>query len=300
MLNGIHFLLTYMCNYECDHCFLYCGPNSQGTLTMDQIEHVLDEADKIDSMEWIYFEGGEPFLYYPLMIEGIKKAKERGYKVGVVTNSYWATCVRDAEIWLKNIKQYDIKDFTVSDDEFHFGTETENLSKIARKAATNLGLPVGEISINEPTVEYGIEKEHEKGTPVIGGGAMFRGRAIDTLIKDLPQRSWKEMKKCPYEDLEGLGRVHVDSYGNTQICQGLSIGNFWKTPLSDIIKEYDPQSHPIINLLIKGGPAELIKKYEIEHEETYVDECHLCFLARKMIIDKFPQYLGPKQVYGIQ
>ena len=300
MLKGIHFLLTYTCNYECDHCFLYCGPNSQGTFTMDQIEQVLDEADKIDSMEWIYFEGGEPFLYYPLMIEGIRNAKERGYKVGVVTNSYWATCVRDAEIWLKDIQLNDIKYFTVSDDEFHFGTETENLSKIARKAAINLGLPVGEISINEPTVEYGIEKEHEKGTTVIGGGAMFRGRAIDTLIKDLPQRSWKEMKKCPYEDLEGLGRVHVDSYGNAQICQGLSIGNFWKTRLSDIIKEYDPESHPIISPLIKGGPSELIKKYEIEHEDTYVDECHLCFLARKMIIDKFPQYLGPKQVYGIQ
>jgi MoaA/NifB/PqqE/SkfB family radical SAM enzyme len=29
-MNGIHFLLTYTCNFECDHCFLYCGPKSQG------------------------------------------------------------------------------------------------------------------------------------------------------------------------------------------------------------------------------------------------------------------------------
>ena len=300
MLTGIHFLLTYTCNYECDHCFLYCGPNSKGTFTMDQIEQVLEEADKIDSMEWVYFEGGEPFLYYPLMIEGIKKAREKGYKVGVVTNSYWANCERDAEIWLKFMTQYDIKDFTVSDDEFHFGTESANLSKVARKAAIKLGFPVGTISINEPTINYGIDKEHEKGTPVIGGGAMFRGRAIETLIKDLPQKSWKDLKECPYEDLEGLGRVHVDSYGNTQICQGLSIGNFWSTKLSEIIKKYDPHSHPIIGPLIQGGPAELVEKYGIEHENTYVDECHLCFLARKAIIDKFPQYLGPKQVYGIQ
>ncbi|MFX0059817.1 MAG: radical SAM protein [Candidatus Hodarchaeota archaeon] len=300
MLTGIHFLLTYACNYECDHCFLYCGPSSKGTFTMDQIEQVLDEADKIDSMEWIYFEGGEPFLYYPLMIEGIKSVKERGYKVGIVTNSYWATCEKDAEIWIKPMIQYDIKDFTVSDDEFHFGTEAANLSKIASKSATNLGLPVGKISINEPTVEYGIEKEHEKGTPVIGGGAMFRGRAIDTLTKDLPQRYWEDLISCPYEDLEGLGRVHVDSYGNTQICQGLSIGNYWETKLSEIVKSYDPNSHPIIGPLIQGGPAELVRKYSIEHNNTYVDECHLCFLARKAIINKFPQYLGPKQVYGIE
>jgi hypothetical protein len=108
------------------------------------------------------------------------------------------------------------------------------------------------------------------------------------------------LKECPYEDLEGLGRVHVDSYGNTQICQGLSIGNFWKTSLSEIIKKYDPLSHPIIGPLIQGGPAELVKKYGIKHESTYVDECHLCFLARKAIINKFPQYLGPNQVYGLE
>ena len=72
MLNGIHFLLTYKCNYECDHCFLYCGPHSVGTFTLEQIRTVLDEAVKIGTIKWIYFEGGEPFLFYPIMVEGIK------------------------------------------------------------------------------------------------------------------------------------------------------------------------------------------------------------------------------------
>ena len=30
MLTGIHFILTYTCNFECDHCFLYCSPKSKG------------------------------------------------------------------------------------------------------------------------------------------------------------------------------------------------------------------------------------------------------------------------------
>ena len=33
MLTGIHFLLTYSCTSECDHCFLYCSPNAKGTFT---------------------------------------------------------------------------------------------------------------------------------------------------------------------------------------------------------------------------------------------------------------------------
>lgn len=28
MLTGVHLLLTYTCNFACDHCFLYCGPEA--------------------------------------------------------------------------------------------------------------------------------------------------------------------------------------------------------------------------------------------------------------------------------
>jgi len=299
MLNGIHFLLSYMCNYECDHCFLYCSPDSKGTFTLKQINQVLDEAVKIKTVKWIYWEGGEPFLFYPLMLESMKLAKERGFKNGIVTNSYWATDTNDAKLWLKPISELAIADFSVSDDTFHYEDTAENLSKYAHLAAKALSIPTGAINIDKPTFKRTMEKEKVKGTPVIGGGAMFRGRAVDTLIEGLPTRKWDMLKECPHEDLIGLGRVHVDCFGNTQICQGLSIGNFWDRSLSELVSEYNPEEHPICGPLIKGGPAQLVKEYNLEHEEEYVDECHLCYLARKSLLDKFPQYLGPQQVYGL-
>lgn len=299
MLNGIHFLLSYACNYECDHCFLYCSPSSKGTFTLKQIRQVLDEAVKIQSVEWIYWEGGEPFLYYPLMLEGMKLAKERGFKNGIVTNSYWATDTDDAKLWLKAISKLGIADFSVSDDTFHYGDTAENLSKYARVAAHKLNIPTGAINIEKPTVERRMEKGKEKGTPVIGGGAMFRGRAVETLIEGLPTRRWERLAECPYEDLIGLGRVHVDCFGNTQICQGLSIGNFWEKPLSELVSEYSPEDHPVCGPLLKGGPAQLVKEYNLDYKDEYVDECHLCYLTRKALLDKFPQYLGPRQVYGL-
>lgn len=299
MLNGIHFLLSYACNYECDHCFLYCSPSSKGTFTLKQIRQVLDEAVKIQSVEWIYWEGGEPFLYYPLMLEGMKLAKERGFKNGIVTNSYWATDTDDAKLWLKAISKLGIADFSVSDDTFHYGDTAENLSKYARVAAHKLNIPTGAINIEKPTVERGMEKGKEKGTLVIGGGTMFRGRAVETLIEGLPTRRWERLAECPYEDLIGLGRVHVDCFGNTQICQGLSIGNFWEKPLSELVSEYSPEDHPVCGPLLKGGPAQLVKEYNLDYKDEYVDECHLCYLTRKALLDKFPQYLGPRQVYGL-
>jgi MoaA/NifB/PqqE/SkfB family radical SAM enzyme len=299
MLKGIHFLLTYQCNYECDHCFLYCGPHSEGTFTLEQIRAVLDEASKIGTIEWIYFEGGEPFLFYPIMLEGIKLAQKKGFKIGIVTNSYWATCSEDAEVWLKSLMGLGVEDFTVSDDEFHFENKDDNLSKIARKTAESLNIPTSSISIDEPKIELRSDSEYQKGEPVVGGGVTFRGRAVETLADGLPHKKWDQFKECPYEDLKGLGRVHIDPFGNTQICQGLSIGNFWETPLSDLVKKYDADKHPICGPLIRGGPAQLVREYDIRHDDSYVDECHLCYKARLGLIDKFPQYLTPRQVYGL-
>lgn len=298
MLKGIHFLLTYTCNYSCDHCFLYCSPKSQGTFTIKQIKDVLREALKIGTVEWIYFEGGEPFLYYQIMVEGVKLAKEKGFKVGIVTNAYWATSIEDAEIWLRPFSVLGIDDLSISDDSFHYENGEHSLSKIAKKAAENIKLPVMTICIEKPTVK--TEKEQEKGDPVIGGGAMFKGRAVENLIEDLPKRPWEELEECPYEDFEELGRVHVDPFGNVHICQGLSIGNFWEIPLSELIRDYNPESHPICKPIFRGGPAQLVRDYKLNHENEYVDECHLCYLSRLKLVNKFPQFLTPKQVYGIE
>ncbi|MFW9950738.1 MAG: radical SAM protein [Candidatus Thorarchaeota archaeon] len=299
-LKGIHFLLTYICNYECDHCFLYCSPRSTGTFTLKKMRNILGEAQKISSVEWIFFEGGEPFLFYPLMVEGARLAKEKGFKLGIVTNSYWATTVEDAELWLEPFVDIGIDDLSISNDLFHYGNEEKNLAKNAEIAAHNLNLATSSICIENPELQISLENEHEKGTPIIGGGTMFRGRAIEKLTEGLPTQSWMNLTTCPHEDLEKLGRVHIDAFGNTQICQGLSIGNACNTPLSELINNYEVSKHPICGPLFRGGPAELSKEFNVPSETSYVDECHYCFLVRKKLINKFPQFIGPRQIYGLE
>lgn len=300
MLTGIHFLLTYMCNLKCDHCFVYSGPDAKGTFTLGQMRMAFDEATKIGTIKWIYFEGGEPFLFYPLMLEGIKIARSMGFKVGVVTNAYYATSEEDAELWLTPLCKLGISDLSISDDSFHYEEEKDNLAKRALAAAKRLGMPVDSICIEKPTVEADIDKEQNKGAPVIGGGAMFRGRAVEKLVEGLPQRRWEEFTECPYEDLKEPERVHIDPYGNVHLCQGLSMGNMWETPLSMLVKNYNADSHPICGPLVRGGPALLAKEYNVRHDDKYIDACHLCYLVRLALLDKFPKYLAPRQVYGLE
>ena len=82
MITSIHFLLSYMCNLDCDHCFVYSNPHAKGTFTLKQIRTIIDDARKIGSVEWVYFEGGEPFLFYPILMEAVKYANKNGFKTG--------------------------------------------------------------------------------------------------------------------------------------------------------------------------------------------------------------------------
>jgi len=298
MLTGIHFLLTYTCNMECEHCFVYSGPNAKGTFTLKQIREVLEDALKIKTIEWVYFEGGEPFMFYPIMVEGIKLARDLGFKTGVVTNAYWVTSEDDAELWLKPLYELGISDLSLSDDSFHFEEEKENAAKKALSASKKLGIPVASICIENPTIDKGTKES--KGEPVVAGGALLKGRAVEKLTEDLPTRSYDEFAECPEEELRDPKRVHLDPFGYVHICQGLVMGNMWDTPLSELVRNYDANQHPICGPLLEGGPSLLAKKYGINHEDKYASACHFCYEMRLALLDKFPKYLAPKQIYGLE
>ena len=202
-------------------------------------------------------------------------------------------------VWLHPLADLGINHLSISDDSFHFG-EKNSPAKHALTAASKLGISTSPISIQKPFVESAPGEGQTKGTPIIGGGAMFRGRAVDKLTANLPKRPCNEFVKCPHEDFRSPSRVHVDCYGNVQLCQGISMGNMWQRPLSTLLLEYDVDSHPICGPIDKGGPILLAQQYDVETEDAYIDECHLCFLTRRALIDKFPELLAPKQVYGIE
>jgi len=300
MLTGIHFLLTYRCNFECDHCFLYCGPRSRGTFTIGQVTNVLDEASAMGTIDWIFFEGGEPFLYFPLLVESVRQAIERGFQAGIVTNAYGALSPADAELWLKPLKDAGVSCLSISNDTFHYGEEAETPAATAYKTAVKLGMETAPICIEPPRTTVEPAGKDGKGEPVVGGGAMFRGRAVEKLVEGLPTRPWEEMVTCPHEKLASPSRLHIDSFGNVHICQGISMGNMWETPLSRLVRNYRPEEHPICGPLIQGGPAQLAEELGMEPASAYVDECHLCYLTRRAALEKYPQFLAPRQVYGLE
>ena len=277
-LSGLHLLVTYECNYECDHCFVWGGPSQHGTMTEKTIGHILRQAEELGTIEWIYFEGGEAFLYYQLLCSGVRLAREFGFKVGIVTNAYWATTDAEAREWLQPFAGV-VEDLSISDDALHGSKDGLQQTHIARQAAKHLRIPVDFINVDS--------------------AVLYRGRAAEKLASRVQPKPWKQFTECPWEDLRHPERVHVDAFGNLHICQGISIGNLLERPLTEIIRDYDPDTHPIIGPLLAGGPVELVNRYKLPHEQGYADACHLCYISRCKLRDRFPDVLAPDQMYGI-
>lgn len=292
-LEGIHILLTYQCTFECDHCFVWGSPWQHGTLTLGQIKSILDQV-KEAGVASIYFEGGEPFLYYALLLRGVEMAYDMGFSVGVVSNGYWAQTVNDALEWLRPLAGK-LDDLSVSCDLFHYSAEMFWQAQNAVQAAQRLGIPVGTISVAQPE-ESNAASSH--GQLESGAAVMYRGRAIKQLVPRATRQPWESFTECPHEDFHEPGRVHLDPLGNLHVCQGISIGNLFEKSLAQICAEYDADAHPVCGPLMNGGPVALVTEYGLPHGPDYADACHLCYEARTALRARMPAILGPDQVYG--
>ena len=296
-LTGIHFLLSYRCTYECDHCFVWGSPQADGAMTLAQVRDVLHQAHALGTVDMVYFEGGEPFLFYPIMLAALREAAALGFDRGIVTNCYWATSVEDAVQWLRPIAEIGLSDLSLSSDLFHGEATMTRTARNAIVAAQQLGLPEGVITIDVPEGCTAYTPK-TRGEPVTGGAVRFRGRAVVALAAGVPRLPWTGFTACPDEDLADPGRVHVDAYGNLHVCQGLVMGNLFRQPLQAIVESYDPHAHPIVGPLLQGGPVALVERYRLPHDEAYIDACHLCYLARDALRARFPELLAPGEMYG--
>ena len=299
-MTGLHFLLTYQCTFECDHCFAWGSPWQSGTFSLARVRQVLDQAEQLGTIEEVYFEGGEPFLYYPTLVGSVQEAHKRGFQVGVVSNSYWAITIEDALEWLRPFAGL-IAGLTVSSDLYHYDELQSQQARNAAAAAEVLGIPLGTICVAQPEA---LEARATLGklpdnAPDEGSNIMYRGRAVEKLVPRATLHPWQGFTTCPYEDLRDPGRLHLDPLGYLHICQGICLGNLFEQPLQEIWQRFDPDAHPIVSALLHGGPVELVERYHLPHAESYADACHLCYEARRSLRSQFPELLAPDQMYGV-
>lgn len=295
----INLLLTYTCPLRCKHCYVFSNPRAKGKFTNGSLKEILNQMVELDSVEWIIFNGGEPFWHFQLLLSGIKQARRSGFKVGVITNGYFARTEGTAANFLRPIRQLKVSHLYISDDTFHYNTKKDTPAKRALRAAASIGIPSSRVCIgSNPNINTKILAKDDD-SPKFESRLKLRGRAATLSTDEINSSNWHEFTQCPLEDMDKPERISIDPFGNVSVCQGLTLGNAFISPLKSIIKSFKIENHPVLSLLKKGGPALLTKHFSIQPENGYGDACHLCFMTRTALMDLFPQYLAPKQVYGL-
>lgn len=127
----------------------------------------------------------------------------------------------------------------------------------------------------------------------------MRGVVTGVLAPVACKHPWAGFTECPYENLRDPGRVHVDPLGYVHLCQGITLGNLFETPLTELVANFDADAHPIVGPLLNGGPVALVERYGLDHDHAYADACHLCYTAREKLRERFPEALAPDQMYGV-
>jgi len=86
---------------------------------LKQIRNILSEAIALGTVNSVSFEGGEPFLYYPILIKAVEEAAEIGFHVEVLSNCYWGNSSEDALEWLGTLAKAGNVELTLSSDLYH-------------------------------------------------------------------------------------------------------------------------------------------------------------------------------------
>ncbi len=278
-LRAIHFLISYGCSSECDHCFVWATPRRLAGMTAEQVDEFLEQIASLGMVTEVCGEGGESFTRYQVLLHFLRRATALGLSASALTNASWVTSRQQAEERIAELMAAGLTNLGISTDRWH-----------------QRYVPVERVdTLLEVCEAAGLAAARMETTPE---SVMFRGRAAERLAPQMPTRPAEELTVCPHEQLGSPSRIHLDCYGWLHLCQGLTLGG---ESIQEAVANHDPQRHPLVAILLDGGPCALGKyaaELGFQMHHGYVDGCHLCYRAREFLRPKFPDLLGPDEMYG--
>lgn len=314
--------MSYRCQYACKHCLYNCGPRWRDWMSPGTLREALTATKAWRHRFRIHLTGGEPFLNFPLLLEGVKTAARLGIPQYVETNAGW--CIREEDVTEKfsTLRDAGLNAILISCSPFH----AEKIPPIRTLRAIKTALrifgrenvivylphcveliqlfDVDETTPLERYVErFGLAKAGQvlwDGYGIIPGGRS--GYRLGHLTQKRPAATFKR-ENC-FSEIIFAHHSHFDLYGNyiSWFCGGLTIGD-WHG-LTEILEDFSASRFPpLIAILIKSGPFGLFgmatREYGYrERPDGYAGKCHLCVDVRRHLSQQgdFAE-LRPREFY---
>ncbi|MBH1939950.1 radical SAM protein [Mobilitalea sibirica] len=288
-------LITERCNIACNHCIFSATGESRDeakTMLIDDICQYIDRIANITVREntqfSVGFTGGEPFLCFQELLEGIQHAKRMGaYKISTVTNGFWGSNKEDAFRKIAILKQAGLTDISFSMDDFHQVHIPISSLINAVSICKELDIVITIKTVVTKRSRRLAEVLHDLGDLLLGQKVMVEeipcvpeGRAKFLIPpKDLLYYPGMPAKPC----FMGMMLIILPN-GDTYPCCGtgwsqqLLLGNTKETNFDTLYDKMKEQ--PLFMLLREKGPhyfAPYLEAngYSIDHNQ-YINNCDLC------------------------
>jgi hypothetical protein len=268
----------------------------------------------------LHFTGGEPFLNFELLRQGVEMAHQLGIpSLFVETNAFWCRNEEETLIKMRQLKEAGLSGMLVSVNPFIL--ESVPFQRTAR--AIQLGMNI----FGQGLVVYQIEYFQQFRKLSLAGRMKLDeyirrvglreatgriellpiGRAVYTLtdwFRTYPASTFFGAP-CTHE-LSRTYHNHWDNYGNVLpgFCSGIALGNLCEQPGLyeeglDLKQEY-----PLLKLLLETGVEGLyhFAQTHFGYQELttgYVSQCHLCVDIRRHIVNHTQEFkeLRPIEFY---
>ena len=325
-------VLSYKCTAECKHCMYACSPKWDDDWMSEKdlyqllynlsssITPSMHGSNHIGLNSGIHFTGGEPFMHFDLLCEGVKMAKELDIpSVFVETNSYWAVSEKKTRDKLNTLKDLGMDGILVSVNPFFLEyipfERTQRAALISREIfGENALVYQPEFFRQFHEMEIKDKLSFDEYLNRVSKKALSReveffntGRAPYQmerygLFRHHPASAVMEQPCMP--SFIRSWHNHFDNYGNFQpgYCGGISLGS-WKE-LDQLTEEgIDLDKKPVLKYIIEDNFKGLLeyaknKGYE-ERQQGYLSKCHLCTDIRKFLVEQEDfMELQPKAFYS--
>jgi len=268
-------------------------------MSLETLEEALQATRAWGHRFQIHLTGGEPFLNFPLLLEGVQLAAQLGIPRYVETNAGW--CLKEEDVVEKfvTLREAGLNAILISCSPFH----AEKIPPVRTLLAITKALEIFGRQNERYVEKFGLERAGRMlwdGYSIIPAGRS--GYRLGHLTQKRPALAFKG-ENCFMEILYAH-HSHLDLYGNyiSWFCGGLTIGDWHNLPriLDDFKARRFP---PLIDILVRTGPFGLFEMGKEEYgyqelAEGYAGKCHLCVDVRKHLSERGDfQELRPKEFY---
>ncbi len=287
--NSLVLIPSDYCNSRCAHCYPECGPSSRSPWDVETLKRIVREAADIPNLrKVIHFAGGEPFLFFPDMLDLAMYGQTFGFKFSVTTNGYWGNNAAKATEQIQALVAAGLYRIEVSFDSFHQQfIKKEHVRTCLRVLKDNdIRITLRVITTRKHTVDETLRlltTDDLDGLEVLGSPMVPVGRAAKSVDRSEYYLSTHGIHsgQCAHQL-----NLTVRKDGNVSFCcagsdvtPSLFLGSVYKKSMCAIANE--AAWNPLVQELAFKGPGvfvEPIKRAGLEQhiQNRYTNICHAC------------------------